>query len=103
MIEFRDKPSLTIEQLFGSLGGLFNLWIGITFFTLIELFDLCYVIATDSCCRKDKHATDNADEEKVTSQGNVIKNPSEKVAHIPNDTGHSKTIPQEMESLPRVQ
>ena len=56
VMEYIDKPSLTSEQLFGTIGGLFNLWIGITFFTLIELLDLCLVMLTASCwpCSKEK-------------------------------------------------
>ena len=106
MTELIDKPTLTVEQLFGSLGGLFNLWIGITFFTLIELFDLCYIIAADnhcccSCCRN-RQLADGGDEERVAANGQMVKNPPA-VNMKPSDTGqNNKVSPQVMQGLPKV-
>jgi hypothetical protein len=41
-----QQPAITRDTLFGSIGGNLNLWIGITFFTLIELIELCYSFVT---------------------------------------------------------
>ena len=38
----KDVEKISWESMFGSLGGLMNLWIGITFFTLIELVELVF-------------------------------------------------------------
>ena len=37
-----SQPSTTIATALGSFGGILNLWIGITFFALIELVELIY-------------------------------------------------------------
>ena len=47
-----ERPAITRDALFGSIGGNFNLWIGITFFTLIELFELLYDLVLLSCKKK---------------------------------------------------
>ena len=35
-----DKPALGLESLLGTMGGTLNLWIGISFVTVIELIEL---------------------------------------------------------------
>ena len=35
-----DKPALGLESLLGTMGGTLNLWIGISFVTVIELIDM---------------------------------------------------------------
>ena len=60
MIEYVDVPSLTSDGLFGNLGGLFNLWIGITFFTFVEILDLLYKICSD-CCKKEGNSVSASD------------------------------------------
>ena len=37
-----DKPTICFETLIGSVGGILNLWIGISFFTLLEILELLY-------------------------------------------------------------
>ena len=38
----QDKPALGLESLLGTMGGTLNLWIGISFITLIEIIDLIF-------------------------------------------------------------
>ena len=40
--EINESPSLSFSSFMGSLGGLLNLWIGITFITLVELVEFLY-------------------------------------------------------------
>ena len=40
--ELKDEESITVPTLLANVGGSLNLWIGITFCTLIELIDLIY-------------------------------------------------------------
>ena len=35
-------PAIDFEGMFGSMAGILNLWVGFTFFTLIEFVDLFY-------------------------------------------------------------
>ena len=51
---YSDVPSVTLDSFFGTMGGVLNLWIGVTFFTLIELFDLVYKLATVALNQKKK-------------------------------------------------
>ncbi len=46
VIEYRDKAVVSLDGLLGSIGGTLNLWIGITFVTLIELCEMCYHIGS---------------------------------------------------------
>ena len=38
--EYHEEFSLTTASFIGQLGGILNLWIGISFFTIIEIIDL---------------------------------------------------------------
>ncbi len=40
--ELKDEESITVPTLLANVGGSLNLWIGITFCTLVELVDLVY-------------------------------------------------------------
>ena len=42
-----DKEAVTISSVFGSLGGILNLWIGFTFLTIMEIVDFFLTIAMD--------------------------------------------------------
>ena len=44
---YKEMPALTLASLTGTLGGVLNLWIGITFFTIIELVDLMFTLVLD--------------------------------------------------------
>ena len=46
VILLRDTPLHTAESVSGSLGGILNLWIGISFVTVIEIGELFYNLAT---------------------------------------------------------
>lgn len=59
MEEYTDIPSVTAETLFGSLGGILNLWIGMTFFTIVEWADLLFIIVGDKCNTKKKVDKEN--------------------------------------------
>ena len=37
-----DYPVLSLESLFGNMGGILNLWVGITFVTAVEIMDLLW-------------------------------------------------------------
>ena len=39
-----ETPSVSIENMLANIGGLMNLWAGITFYTLFELFELAYYL-----------------------------------------------------------
>ena len=39
---------MTVAQVFGSVGGNLNLWIGLTFFALIELVEMLYLCVMSS-------------------------------------------------------
>jgi hypothetical protein len=55
VLETKQQPAITRDTLFGSIGGNLNLWIGITFFTIIELIELCYNFA-GMFWKKEHHA-----------------------------------------------
>ena len=38
--EYHDVPAVTLENFAGNFGGILNLWIGLSFVTLIELCEL---------------------------------------------------------------
>ena len=39
-----DKPKVTGSQIMGAVGGTLNLWIGISFVTVVEVCELLYRI-----------------------------------------------------------
>ena len=47
-----DYPVLSLESLFGNMGGILNLWVGITFVTAVEIMDLLYVCLSN---KKDRN------------------------------------------------
>ena len=59
-------PAVTFDAFFGSMGGILNLWIGITFFTLIELCDLVYKLVESSFNRY-KSGADKGDRNNSTT------------------------------------
>ncbi len=54
IVVIEDKPSTTLTDLFGGLGGTLNLYSGISFIILIELIDLLYNILFTNNERKVK-------------------------------------------------
>jgi hypothetical protein len=36
-----DRESISIDSVMGSMGGVLNLWVGITFITVMEVVDFC--------------------------------------------------------------
>ena len=40
-LEYQAIPDVTLETFVGTLGGILDLWIGISFITIIEFIDLC--------------------------------------------------------------
>ena len=47
---YNDVEALSVSTLISNLGGTFNLWIGITFFTFIELVEVAFRM----CCTAEK-------------------------------------------------
>ncbi len=45
-IKIKQGPKITVASALGNVGGVMNLWIGITFMTLVELCELCFKIVT---------------------------------------------------------
>ena len=39
-VVYEDVPSVNFYSFLGSIGGILNLWIGITFITLVEIIDM---------------------------------------------------------------
>ena len=46
---YDEVPTVTFSALLGALGGILNLWIGITFFTFIEVIELVYNLIAIRC------------------------------------------------------
>ena len=40
VMEYQDVPAVNFESFIGSLGGILNLWIGLSFITVIEVIEL---------------------------------------------------------------
>ena len=51
-IVFKEQASLTAESLIGTLGGILNLWVGMSFITVIEL---CELMINCCICRQRKN------------------------------------------------
>ena len=49
--QFADIPAVSLEGFVGSLGGILNLWVGLSFITIIELVELCVNIVYKGCNR----------------------------------------------------
>jgi hypothetical protein len=47
---YSETPLISPEALFGNVGGLLNLWVGITFITIIEIIEFIHQL-----CKKDKN------------------------------------------------
>ncbi len=56
-----DKPAISPEALFGNVGGILNLWIGITFITVIEVIDLVLVLLAGRRQHQDRTLYDRRD------------------------------------------
>ena len=44
VIHHMNTPAMSVGNLVGNIGGTLNLWIGITFIFLVEVFELCYTL-----------------------------------------------------------
>ncbi len=53
-VEIEMRPALPEETMWGSLGGTLNLWVGVSFVTAIELFELCYNLVMKKIVRVQK-------------------------------------------------
>ena len=62
-----DKPALGLESLLGTMGGTLNLWIGISFVTVIEIIDMLLTLILGGISRP--KIDDSPGDEKQTSQG----------------------------------
>ena len=70
--------AVSAETLMGTMGGILNLWIGITFVTLTEIVDFCLGIILDKMSRKVCQSVDK----KTTCNCNAKKT----VGRVPDDT-----------------
>ena len=67
-----DKPALTVESLLGTMGGTLNLWIGISFVTVIELIDMLLTLIMGGISRpkvEDSPGDDKQDSQGITDVG----------------------------------
>ena len=46
VLVYEDLPVVTLENLIGNLGGILNLWVGLSFITIVEVIELCIKIIT---------------------------------------------------------
>ena len=46
--EYHDVPAVTFESFVGSLGGILNLWVGLSFITVIEIVELILNLFSNS-------------------------------------------------------
>ena len=46
VVKYTDQSAVSVAQLMGTLGGTLNLWVGISFITIIELLELLYHLLT---------------------------------------------------------
>ena len=58
VLQYRDSPVHTPSSVSGSLGGILNLWIGISFVTAIEIAELFYNIISNMFKRDNSHEDD---------------------------------------------
>ncbi len=42
LVKYVEKEALSLESFIGGIGGLLNLWTGISFFVILEIFELVY-------------------------------------------------------------
>ena len=42
---YTDVPAVTLENFIGSLGGILNLWVGLSFITIVEIVELVVKVA----------------------------------------------------------
>jgi hypothetical protein len=61
---YSDNPLVSIESLFGNMGGLLNLWVGITFITLVEIVDLVHQLYSQNSGTVKVNGTRGRDREK---------------------------------------
>ena len=47
VITYTHKESVTVSSVMGSLGGILNLWVGMTFVTVMEIVDFCVCFLID--------------------------------------------------------
>ena len=72
---FEDSSVYPLEQFFSQVGGTMNLWIGITFVTLVEIVDLFLCVCFGEVTKRDSRTlTDRNDEKSPTksSRGPVV-------------------------------
>ena len=43
--QYTDVPAVTLENFIGSLGGILNLWVGLSFITIVEVVELLIKVA----------------------------------------------------------
>ena len=70
--EYHEEFSLTTASFIGQLGGILNLWIGISFFTIIEIIDLLFRLLQTFAKRpqREKESTDKITDKQVVPDWN---------------------------------
>ena len=56
----QERPQFTVDLLLGTMGGLLNMWIGISLVTLFELLDLFYNLFTNVILKPDRNMSNSA-------------------------------------------
>ena len=51
-VQVQDRPRHTTTSIMSQLGGILNLWAGITVVVAIELIEFCYEVVTDKFTRR---------------------------------------------------
>ena len=67
VIILEDKEALGLETFLGTLGGTLNLWIGISFVTIIEIVDMVFNIVVGLMSQK-KVKDENQDRKNKNNQ-----------------------------------
>ena len=64
-----EHPAHQWELIVAAVGSLMNLWIGISFITIIEVLEICYHIISMCCCPRKKKVEGEGEKERDVERG----------------------------------